>query len=87
LDLGLSGIFEKKEAFCSYPVLRVQVYEKECNFTQSWTGQEKNSRSHWRIRKLDPFKKNGFAWNLDQGPCLFFAELFSGMQMNSEIKA
>lgn len=39
--------------------------------------------------QLDPFfkKKNGFAWNLDQGPCLFFAELFSGMQMNSDIKA
>lgn len=37
----------------------------------------------------DPFKKkkNGFAWNLDQGPCLVFAELFSGMQMNSDIKA
>lgn len=33
------------------------------------------------------FLKNGFAWNLDQGPCLFFAELFSGMQMNSDIKA
>lgn len=39
--------------------------------------------------QLDPFffLKNGFAWNLDQGPCLFFAELFPGMQMNSDIKA
>lgn len=33
------------------------------------------------------FLKNGFAWNLDQGPCLFFAELFSGMQINSGINA
>lgn len=37
--------------------------------------------------KIGSILKNGFAWNLDQSPCLFFAELFSGMQMNSDIKA
>jgi hypothetical protein len=37
--------------------------------------------------KLDLFKKkkNGFAWNLV--PAHVFAELFSGMQMNSDINA
>jgi hypothetical protein len=47
LDLDLHGILEKEEAFAVTQFLRVQVDEKECNFTQSWTGQNKNSGRHW----------------------------------------